>query len=377
MKTIAALLLVSIILLTPYCLGQNNYNFTKVENVITEAINDSSFPGAVILISKDGEIQFYKVFGNYTYDEDSREVEKNTIYDLASLTKVIATTTAAMICFDRKLFSLDDKVKNYIPSFASNNKENITIKSLLLHNSGLPSWKKFWELYNNPEDLLNDIYSSELIYETGTKTVYSDLGIIVLAKIIEKVTGKSLSDFCKEEIFTPLEMKDTYFNPPDSLKNRIAPTELDNYWRKRLLIGEVHDETSSLLKGVAGHAGLFSTAEDIHKVLITLLNNGSFKGKQIINSSTVELFTKKSDNSYRALGWDTRSPEGSSSGKFFSEKSFGHTGYTGTSAWVDPLKKIVVVFLTNRVYPTRENIKIIKVRPRLHDAVIKVFEKSE
>jgi len=241
------------------CFSQNTSpDFNEVEKVVNDAIKDSAFPGAAVLISKDGTIYFYKAFGNYTYHKDSKEVTINTIYDLASLTKVLATTTAAMICIDRNLFKLDDKVSKYIPEFSSNKKENVTIKNLLLHNSGLPAWKKFWGVYDNPEDILNTIYNSELEYETGTKTIYSDLGLITLGKIIEKVSGKSLSDFCKEEIFIPLEMNDTYFNPPDSLKYRIAPTEIDNYWRKRLLIGEVHDETSALLKGVAGHAGLFS-----------------------------------------------------------------------------------------------------------------------
>ena len=360
------------------CFSQNTSpDFNEVEKVVNDAIKDSAFPGAAVLISKDGTIYFYKAFGNYTYHKDSKEVTINTIYDLASLTKVLATTTAAMICIDRNLFKLDDKVSKYIPEFSSNKKENVTIKNLLLHNSGLPAWKKFWGVYDNPEDILNTIYNSELEYETGTKTIYSDLGLITLGKIIEKVSGKSLSDFCKEEIFVPLEMNDTYFNPPDSLKYRIAPTEFDNYWRKRLLVGEVHDETSALLKGVAGHAGLFSTAEDIHNLLIILLNKGKYKEKQIIKSSTIELFTKKYDNSSRALGWDIKSPEGSSSGKYFSESSFGHTGFTGTSAWVDPVKKIAVVFLTNRVYPTRENRKIIRVRPELHDAVIKAFQESK
>ncbi len=376
MKFISAILIVFIIL-SSGCYGQNNYDFSEVKKVINNAVKDSAFPGAVVLISKDGNIKYQKAFGHYTYDEDSREVTLNTIYDLASLTKVIATTTATMICIDKNLFSIEDKVSKYIPEFASNGKEDVQIKNLLLHNSGLPAWKKFYALYDNPEDVLKDIYNCKIEYEPGTKTVYSDLGMITMGKIIEKVSGKTLKDFCIDEIFIPLEMNDTYFNPPDSLKERIAPTELDDYWRKRLIIGEVHDETAALLKGVSGHAGLFSTAENVYRVLLMLLNNGNFKGKQIINEATVKLFTKKYDNSDRALGWDIKSPEGSSSGRFFSNVSYGHTGFTGTSAWVDPVNKLAVVFLTNRVYPTRENMKIIKVRPELHNAVFKAFQKSE
>ena len=207
------------------------------------------------------------------------------------------------------------------------------------------------------------------------KTVYSDLGIITLGKIIEKVTGKSLDIFCKDEIFNPLNMNSTFFNPNDSLKKLCAPTEIDNYWRMKTLQGEVHDETSAMLNGVAGHAGLFSTADDIAKLMSVLLNKGKLNQKQFIKQSTIEFFTKRySSESSRALGWDTKSESGSSSGEYFSINSFGHTGYTGTSIWADPERNLFVVFLTNRVYPTRENTKIQKVRPQLHNAVIKSIE---
>jgi CubicO group peptidase (beta-lactamase class C family) len=282
-----------------------------------------------------------------------------------------------MICYDRKLFSLDDPVVKYIPEFGVNGKENITIKNLLLHNTGLPAWKKFYETCKNKEAVLKEIYSSELEYPPGGKTVYSDLGIITLGKIIEKVTGKSLDEFCKDEIFIPLKMNSTFFNPPDSLKQYCSPTEADNYWRNKILQGEVHDETSAMLNGVAGHAGLFSTATDIAKLMAVLINKGMLDGKTFIKQSTIDLFTKRySDQSSRALGWDTKSETGSSSGDYFSSNSYGHTGFTGTSVWVDPQRNLFVIFLTNRVYPTRDNSKISKVRPELHNAVIKSIEQT-
>ncbi len=345
-----------------------------MESLIQTSIRDSAFPGAVLLVWKDGKIIYENAFGHLIYDDSSSRVTTNTIYDLASLTKVIASTTAAMICVDRGLFSIDDKAARYIPQFGENGKENITIKNLLLHNSGLPAYKKFYALYNTPDEVLNDIYSTVPVYPAGTKTVYSDLGMIVLGKIIEKVTGKTLDNFCNSEIFKPLGMNDTYFNPPSALKFRIAPTEFDKYWRNRLLIGEVHDETASLLKGVSGHAGLFSTAGDISKLLQMLLQKGIFEGKRIIDSSTVKLFTSKQSNE-RGLGWDIKSAAGSSAGSLFSDRSYGHTGFTGTSVWTDPEKDLFVVFLTNRVYPTRNNNKIIKIRPELHDLVIKAAER--
>ena len=351
------------------------YNFTKVDSVVESAIMDHAFPGAQLLIWKDGKTIYDKPYGHFTYEENSPAVTNKTIYDLASVTKVIATTTATMLCYDRELFSLDDLVIKYIPEFGVNGKEKITIKNLLLHNSGLPAFKKFYEWCSSPDEVLKEIYSSELDYKTGEKMVYSDLGIITLGKIIEKVTGKKLDVFCKDEIFTPLKMNTTFYNPPDSLKKLCAPTEIDNYWRNRTLQGEVHDETSAMLNGVAGHAGLFSTTSDIAKLMAVLVNKGMLDDKQFIKQSTVEFFTKRySELSSRAIGWDTRSETGSSSGDYFSSNSYGHTGYTGTSVWVDPERKLFVVFLTNRVYPTRDNPRMAKVRPELHNAVIKSLE---
>jgi CubicO group peptidase (beta-lactamase class C family) len=354
---------------------QSEYNFTRVDEIIMSAIKDSAFPGAVVLISKDGNIIYEKAFGHLTYDDTSATATLNTIYDIASLTKVIATTTAVMICYDKKLFSLDDPVAKYIPEFAQNGKEKVTIKNLLLHNSGLPAFKRFYKNYSSAGEVINDIYKTPLSYEPGSKTVYSDLGFITLARIVEQVTGKGFDVFCKEEFFILLQMNSTFFNPPDSLQYKIAPTEYDNYWRNKLVWGKVHDETSALLNGVAGHAGLFSTAEDISNLLQLLLTGGTFKEHQIIKPMTVKLFTTRySDKSTRALGWDTKSEEKSSAGNLFDITSFGHLGFTGTSVWVDPTRELFVVLLTNRVYPTRKNKKLFKVRPLLQDAVINALD---
>jgi CubicO group peptidase (beta-lactamase class C family) len=377
MKTIfIAILLLTILFKFELFCQVKNYSFRDVEKVVETAINDRAFPGAVVLVWQDGKILFEKGFGNYTYDSKSPKVSTETIYDLASVTKVVATTIATMICYDRKLFSLDDKVAKYIPEFSINGKKDISIKNLLLHNTGLPAWKKFYGRNLGFDEVLKEIYSSELEYKTGENTVYSDLGIITLGKIIENVTGKSLDKYCSDEIFIPLKMSSTFYNPNDSIKKLCAPTETDNYWRMKTLQGEVHDETSAMLNGVAGHAGLFSTAEDISKLMSVLINKGKLDQKDFIKQSTVELFTRRySSESTRALGWDTKSDSGSSAGKYFSKKSFGHTGYTGTSIWADPERKLFVIFLTNRVHPTRENTKILKVRPQLHNAVIKCLEK--
>lgn len=353
----------------------DNNKFKNVDKVVEEGIKEKAFPGAVVLVEQNGKILLNKAYGNYTYEKDSQPMDKNTIFDLASVSKVIATTTAAMICYDRKLFSLDDKVTKYYPEFGVNGKENITIRNLLLHNAGLPPFKNFYNPLLSKEEVFKDICASKINYPVGSKMEYSDLGMITVGKIIEKVTGKTLDAFCKDEIFKPLGMHNTMYNPPRSLKDKCAPTELDNYFRKRQLQGEVHDEAASVLGGVAGHAGLFSTTGDLSKLLQMILNKGIYKGKRYIKESTVTLFTTKySEQSTRGLGWDTKSPSGSSAGNLMGPRSYGHTGYTGTCVWTDPDKNLIVVFLTNRVYPTRNNGKIGEVRPKLHDAVVKALE---
>lgn len=358
------------------CLNAQNepkqlFDFSTIDNLITEAVLERTFPGAALIIWKDDSVLFESYYGRFTYENESESISEKTIFDLASLSKVVATTTAAMICLERNLLSIDDKVKEFIPGFAVNGKENITIRNLLLHNSGLPAWKKFYGREMNKTSVLEEIYSSSLEYKTGTKTVYSDLGIITLGKIIEKVSGLSLDNFCRKEIFIPLEMNSTFYNPDDQMKKLCAPTEQDNYWRNKLLQGEVHDETASLLGGVAGHAGVFSTVKDLSNFMSMMMNKGVYKNQRIVNAETINIFTKKqSQQSSRGLGWDTKSEKGSSAGNLFSPNSFGHTGFTGTSIWADPERNLFVVFLTNRVYPSRENTKIISFRPKLHDAII-------
>jgi beta-glucosidase-like glycosyl hydrolase/CubicO group peptidase (beta-lactamase class C family) len=346
--------------------------FVEADSLIKKAIVDSAFPGAVLLVAKDGEIIHERAFGNFTYDYSSREVTTNAIFDLASVSKVIGTTTAAMMLVDRGKLKLDEKVISYLPEFNNNGKENITIRNLLLHNSGLAAFKKYYDVYSTAEEVINDIMNLTPEQETGSKYVYSDLGMITLQQVIERISGQTLDNFLEENLFIPLSMNSTMYNPPPELKNNCMPTEFDDFWRMRQLQGEVHDERAYMLNGVAGHAGLFSTANDLAKFLQMILQKGSYQGRQYISPETIELFTKKqSEQSSRGLGWDTKSPEGSSAGKYFDLSSYGHTGYTGTSVWSDPTKNLIVVLLTNRVYPTRNNNKLSKVRPLIHDAIYK------
>lgn len=357
--------------------AQSLFDFSTVDSIIQKGIKDSVAPAMALLVIKDGDVIYEKYAGRLTYLPDALPITDSTIFDLASVSKVVATTTAAMICVDRKLFSLDDKVIKFFPKFKVKGKESITIRNLLTHTSGLPAFKKYYELVKNEKELMEDIFNSSISFEPGTQMVYSDLGMITLGKIIEKVTGKTLDQFCKREIFTPLQMTNTFYKPVAALKHRIAPTEYDDYWRNRLLIGEVHDEASSMLGGVAGHAGLFSTARDLGIFLQMLLQGGEYGKIKIVKSTTANIFTKQQSNlSSRALGWDTKDGEGySSAGTLFHSDSYGHTGYTGTSVWTDPTRKLIVILLTNRVHPTRLNRQIMKFRPIIHDAIVNAIEK--
>ncbi|MBI2420128.1 MAG: serine hydrolase [Ignavibacteriales bacterium] len=348
-------------------------HFEDVDGIFEKAITDSVFPGAVALVSIDGKVVFEKAYGRYTYKKDAPLVKKNTIFDLASVSKVIATTTAVMILVSEGKLQLDRTVVSYLQEFGNNGKENITLRNLLLHNSGLPAFKRFYLSCKNENEVLKEIFTSELTFSTGTKTVYSDLGMITVGKIIEKVTGKTLDVFCKERIFNPLIMKSTFYNPVAlGKKYDCMPTELDMYWRKKLLQGEVHDEAAAMLHGVAGHAGLFSTAADISQLLHMLLMKGYAGSKQLIRPEIVTMFTaKQAEGSSRGLGWDTKTDNAASAGSIISIGSFGHTGYTGTSVWVDQKRGVCIILLTNRVYPTRNNTKLTAFRPLFHDTVMR------
>jgi len=369
--------------------GLNSFanDFSKAEDIITQSIAKNYFPGAQLIVGDDDKIIYEKSFGNFTYDEFSPAVTDESVYDLASLTKVIATTSAIMKLYQESKIDINDKVVKYIPEFANNGKENINILNLLLHNSGLKAFIPFYKYYSSKEEVINAIYNAELDYEPDTKFVYSDLNAILLGFIVEKVSEQSLDKYCKENIFEPLGMRSTTFLPDDKMMERIPPTENDTYWRNRQLKGEVHDEAASILGGVAGNAGLFSNAEDLYKFMRVLLNNGNYynpysrglKEEKLFEPEYVSLFTKRFTEVFytnsRALGWDTKPDVLTSKyrmpcGELISDNCFGHTGYTGTSIWCDRDRKLIIIFLTNRVYPSRDNEGIREVRPDIHNAAI-------
>ena len=346
----------------------NQDTLFSLNQLLHKGLQDSAYPGFVCLAAKDGNTFYYENGGNFTYDKNSQSMDKSTIFDLASLTKVISTTSAAMLLYDRGELDLDSKVVDYYPEFGDHSKEIITVRHLLLHNSGLPAHVRLWEGTNNSSEMFQKVCNLELQYEPGSKSVYSCIGFITLGKVIEKITNQDLATFVSENIFEPLHMDSTFYNPDEKYLSSIAPTELDST-RGGVLVGKVHDENAYYLDGISGNAGLFSTAEDLSIFCNMLVNKGSYNGVKIFTPETVELFTSKKNNpegSSRCLGWD--SPSGnSSSGHYYSVGSFGHTGYTGTSIWIDPHKKMFGIFLTNRVHPTRLNRKMYKMRYKVYD----------
>lgn len=344
----------------------------KVDDVIKDAITDSAFPGAVLLVAKNGVIVHEKAYGRFTYEPSAQRMTTDVLFDLASLTKVIATTSAVMKLVEEKKISLNDKVVKYFPTFGQNGKENITIYNLMVHTSGLQAWRRYYEFSDSPQQVIDSILAATLVYKTGDSTVYSDLGLITTGKIVEKVSGTTLANYVDSVFFKPLGMKNTMYNPPYELWKRTVPTEVDSLWKKTFVAvrGRVHDENAATLGGISGHAGLFSTASDLAKILQLELNYGFYNGKRFLDSTTIAKFIKQqSQNSTRGIGWDTRSTGRSFSGQFTSPKTFLHTGFTGTSVIVDPEKEIIVVFLTNRVYPTRNNGKLGRIRPEVHDVI--------
>ncbi|HSF41228.1 MAG TPA: serine hydrolase domain-containing protein [Thermoanaerobaculia bacterium] len=345
-----------------------------VDRLLESFRERGAFPGGVLAAGHRGTLAHLHAFGRLTYDADAPPVSAGTLYDLASLTKVVATTTMAMILVDEGRLDLDQPVRELLPGFTGPGKEAVTVRHLLTHSSGLPAVAPLYQEIRERAAYLERIQAMALEFPPGSRSTYSDLGIILLGEILERTAGQPLDAFVRERVLEPLGMRDTLFRLPVELRPRIAPTEVDP-WRGRLIQGEVHDENAFAMGGVAPHAGLFGTAGDLARFAQMLLDGGTFEGRRIVSPETVELFTRRAGipGSDRALGWDTKSAEGSSAGTLFSSRSFGHTGFTGTSIWIDPERELFVILLTNRVHPTRENNLIREVRPAVADAVVRAL----
>ena len=360
--------------------------FARALTLLREAVEARTTPGASFGVLYRGEIVALEAVGRFTDDPFSPMVERATIYDLASLTKVVATTTAILRLYEEHGdFDLDLPVGRLLPGFVADcaptsDRHRVTLRMLLAHSSGLPGYARLFEQNQDRRSLLHAAERLPLTALPGERTEYSDIGFILLGRVIETLTHQPLDRFCAEEIFTPLRLRSLCFCPPASWREAIPPTEIDQTFRHRLIQGEVQDENCAAMGGVSGHAGLFGHAYDLLRFASLFIGSTTLREAPLVVQSppwlrpeTIQLFTTRQGSpqgTTRALGWDTPSASHSSSGHFFGPHSFGHLGYAGTSLWIDPERELAVALLTNRTWPDRANKQIQQLRPAFHDAIV-------
>jgi CubicO group peptidase (beta-lactamase class C family) len=388
----------------------------KIDKLAEEAIHMEATPGCQILVARKGKVVYHKSFGYHTYDS-LVPVSEQTIYDLASVTKVLASTQALMFLQERGLIDLDKKISVYLPELMGTNKENMILRDILSHQAGLWVYLPFWrqtmkknkflpEYYRqsaSPEysmQLTKNLFARPEVMDSVWQWVkdsklrkkdpresygykYSDIGYYMLFRMMETMMNQSLADFMGQNFYEPLGMHATGFQPKKRFPvSRIAPTENDRYFRKSLVVGTVHDQGAALFDGIAGHAGLFGTANDLAKNLQMLLNGGVYGGNRYFKRETIVEFTSKQyENNRRGAGWD-KPMMGEWFGptsEYSSEQTFGHTGFTGTAIWVDPEYELIYVFLANRIYPDASNSKLLSsnIRTRIQDVIYKAIHEYE
>ena len=350
--------------------------FEQIDKIVEEEIAKNNFPGAVVLIGRQDEILYWKAFGHQMIEPNIEATNKDTVFDLASLTKPIATAPSIMILRDRGQIDLDDRVGKYLPAFACNGKEEVRIRHLLTHTSGLPAYTNANELKEQfgspcPAKVIEKICSLHAVSKPGEQFRYSCLGYITLAKIVEIVSGKNIDEFSRENIFAPLGMKHTTYGPPESWRKDIAGSEVADGPLSR---GTVHDPLARLMAGVSGNAGLFSNAHDLSIYCRMLLDGGTYQGKRILSPEAVNLLTTEQALG-RACGFDVKSSYSWVKGSYASERAFCHTGYTGTSIVCDPGSKTFVIILANRVHP-KDDGSAKSVRIKVADAVFSSLQMS-
>jgi CubicO group peptidase (beta-lactamase class C family) len=362
----------------------------RLDSIVNVAMAEGAAPGVALAVGRYGRLVHLKAYGRIDNTTDSPPVTDSTLFDMASLTKVVATTTALMILEDERKLDLDSTVRSYIPELTDSSKSKITVRQIITHSAGFEAFAPLWREHKGRADYLAQINTRPLVYSPGDSTIYSDWDFILAGLIVERISGMPLDQFTATRVWHPLGMRDTGFNPlgpvpADSIctapfrsdspiLNRIAVTEMDTAFRHAKIHGIVHDENACALGGVAGHAGLFSSVRDAAVFSQMILNGGVYNGVRLIQATTVARWTaRQSRQSSRALGWDTPS-ENSSAGRFFSPRSFGHTGFTGTSIWMDPERGVFVVLFTNRVNPTRANLRHEALRRDIANAVQAAIE---
>jgi len=340
--------------------------FARAFALLEAGIGGRVTPGAVVAVTHRAKLVAWKAFGRFAYDEDSPVVRPETVFDLASVTKAVATTTIAMLLFERGTLKLDAKVSEFFREFQDGGKQDVTVRMLLSHSSGLPAYEKLFLRCKTREELMGAAAAAPLVYPPGTRSEYSDLGFVLLGEILAELGAEDLATFAGRDIFAPLGMMSTTYCPVE--RAEIPPTQDDHEFRKRMIQGEVDDENASVMGGVAGHAGLFANAYDLARFAECMLRGGS----PILQADTVRVFTTRQTSptgTSFALGWDTPSRP-SQSGKLLSDAAYGHLGFTGTSLWIDPERRLSVTLLTNRTWPHRESQAIKQLRPAVHDAIV-------
>lgn len=350
--------------------------FASARQVLVDAIDARAFPGCAFGVLADGAVVLQDALGRFTYEDNARAVAPETIFDVASITKVAATTVAAMLLYQRGQLELDTPLGELLPGFVVGRApgdlaRHVKIRHLLAHNSGLPGYVELFRTVSTPHELLRACLQLPLEAEPGARAEYSDIGFILLGKALEVLTRQPLAAWVGREIYQPLGLAASCFNPPTAIRASIPPTEDDTAFRHRRMQGEVQDEHAWLLKGVAGHAGLFSNVPDLLRLAQELLAaHAAAPAASLFTKKTVDFFAERlgPEGSSRALGWDTPSKE-SSSGTKFVKHSIGHLGYSGCSLWIDLDATVAVVLLTNRTWPDRQSQLIRTVRPAFHDAI--------
>ena len=350
----------------------------SVNNLMKQAVINNVFPGAVLLVSTAGSAIFFEAYG-YANKFSGRQMTRDTIFDLASFTKPLATTLAIIKLISQNKLELDQPLGSILSQFKCTDKGRISIENLLYHTAGLPDYRPYYKVLsklepNQRKDALRGLLVEEpVINPPGKQVIYSDIGFMILCWVIEQVSGNQLDRFVRDEIYNPLGLENLFFVDLDSKARQVefAATELCS-WRNILLEGVVHDDNAYVVGGIEGHAGLFGTAQDVFSLLSELMAAYlGFPCTAVFENDLIQMFFKRQEHTGRALGFDTPSPVGPSCGQYFSKETVGHLGFTGTSFWMDLDRRVIIILLTNRVHPSRNNNKIKAFRPKLHDRVMK------
>lgn len=364
----------------PEAVGLVTDSLLHIDMIMQKAIDDSVFPGGVVGVMRNGAMVWNNGYGYFDYTK-TRKVNHDDVYDLASLTKAMATTTSIMKLLDEEKIQLSDPVGKYIPEFNFGDRNKVTIEQLLLHTSGLPAFRVYVDKLKTRTEIIDAVRNEPLIATPGEEYVYSDLGFILLGEIVEEVSGVRLDQYIRSQFFYPMGMYSTHFIPRrigNWVSRRIPPTEIDVTFNRGTVQGDVHDERAYFMNGVAGHAGLFAPARDIAAYAYMLLNGGTYAGRHYLSPEVIELFTgHRSTINQRGYGFDRKGEGFSTAGQLTSNQTFGHLGFTGTSMWIDKENDIAIILLTNRTYPSREyGREISQIRARIADAVLNSLEKD-